>query len=58
MGAVCAPSSMLRVACAFSPLVEWVVDEVKGPVMAGEGGLHPLRQPLHEVDLALVLARP
>lgn len=34
------------------------MDEVKRPVVARLGRLLPLREPLHEVDLALVLARP
>lgn len=33
------------------------MDEVKRPVVARVGGLLSLRQPLHEMDLALVLAR-
>lgn len=32
------------------------MDEVKRAVVAWVGGLLPLRQPLHEMDLALVLA--
>lgn len=52
------PSSALRrVPSAFSPVAEGVVDEVKGAVMAGVGRLLPFGEPLHEVDLALVLPR-
>lgn len=49
------PSALRRVSRAFSPVAEGVVDEVKGAVVAGVGRLLPFREPLHEVDLALVL---
>ena len=47
-----------RVVRAFSPSAEGVVEEVEGAVVGRLGGLRPLWEPLHEVDLALVLARP
>lgn len=50
-------SALRRVSSAFSPVAEGVVDEVKGPVVAGVGRLLPFGEPLHEVDLALVLPR-
>lgn len=50
-------SALRRVPSAFSPVAEGVVDEVKGPVVAGVGRLLPFWEPLHEVDLALVLPR-
>lgn len=51
-------SAPWRVLRTFSPLTEGVVDEVEWAVVAWMGGLLPLRQPLHEMDLALVLACP
>lgn len=51
-------SALRRVASAFSPVAEGVVDEVEGAVVAGVGRLLPFGEPLHEVDLALVLPRP
>lgn len=53
-----ASSALWRVASALSPLPEGVVDKVERAVVARVSGLLPLGQPLHEVDLALVLARP
>lgn len=50
-------SALRRVSSAFSPVAEGVVDEVEGPVVAGVGRLLPFGEPLHEVDLALVLPR-
>lgn len=53
------PSSVFcRVSRTFSPLTEGVMDEIERTVVARVGGLLPLRQPLHEMDLALVLACP
>lgn len=51
-------SALRRVPRAFSPVAEGVVDEVEGAVVAGVGRLLPFGEPLHEVDLALVLPRP
>lgn len=52
------PSALRGMPRTFSPLIERVVDEVERAVVARMHRLLPLRQPLHEMDLPLVLPRP
>lgn len=51
-------SALRRKSCAFSPRVEGIVNEVKGPVVDGQWVLMAFRESLHEVDFALVLPCP